>query len=153
MAPTGPARGSTRWWRAGAGGTLLALVLAACGSDPGDTGRDPGDDQGSGPAIATFEVAGGEQFKVEMATPELAEHARRLLQGEQLSAIPLGFVVRNDSSVNAPWSWHLDPNRFEFAFATVEVCDGIPSDVETSLVTSDMYCPWSAKVIAVEPAG
>jgi hypothetical protein len=130
---------------------MVALVATACGADPGDTGQDPGNDQGSGPAVATFQVAGGEQFKVELATPELAEHARRLLQGENLPAIPLGFVVRNDASVNTPWSWHLDPQRFEFAFATVEVCDGIPSHVEQSLVTSDMYCPWSAKVVALDP--
>ena len=142
-----------KWWRAGLTALALAAVVAAgCGSDPGDAGRDPGDTGGSGPVIATFEVAGGERFKVELATPELADHARRLLQGESLSAIPLGVVVRDNPSVNEPWTWHIDPDRFEFAFATIEVCDGIPSDVEKALVTSDLYCPWSAKVVAVDPA-
>jgi hypothetical protein len=132
---------------------LLALAAAGCGADPGDSSSDPGHTGSSGAAIATFEVAGGERFRVELATPALADHAQRLLRGEAVSSIPLGFVVRSGSDVNAPWTWHLDPSRFEFAFATIEVCDGIPSDVEKALITSDMYCPWSAKVVAVDPAG
>jgi hypothetical protein len=46
----------------------------------------------------------------------------------------------------------MDPDDFEFAEVTTEVCDGIPSDVESGLVTSDRYCPWSAQVVAVDPA-
>jgi hypothetical protein len=155
MARTGPTgAGATAWrYRGLVALPLLAMVAAGCGADAGDAGRDPGDTGDSGALVATFEVAGGERFKVEMATPQLADHSRRLLQGEQISTIPLGFVVRGDSAVNGPWTWHLDPSRFEFAFATIEVCDGIPSDVEKALVTSDMYCPWSAKVVAVDPVG
>jgi hypothetical protein len=96
-------------------------------------------------------VAGGERFKVELATSELVDHARKLLAGENISAIPNGLVVRDDPGVNAPWTWHIDPANFEFAFATIEVCDGIPSDVDKGVITSDMYCPWSAKVVAVDP--
>jgi len=99
--------------------------------------------------VATFEVAGGETFKIELATPELEAHARALLAGENLSAIPNGLVVRDSSGVNAPWSWHIDPASLEFAFATTEVCDGIPSYVEDEIVTSDYFCPWSAVVTAV----
>ena len=32
----------------------------------------------------------------------------------------------------------------------VEVCDGLPSDVEQGLITSDHYCPWTAEVIAID---
>lgn len=114
-----------------------SMVLAGCAPSP----RLP---------VATFEVAGGETFKVELATPELEQHARALLAGENLSAIPNGIVVRDSLGVNAPWSWHIDPATLEFAFATTEVCDGIPSYVEDEIVTSDYFCPWSAKVIAVD---
>jgi hypothetical protein len=67
-----------------------------------------------------------------------------------VSVNPVGTVVRDEPGPNAPWSWHIDPATFEFAFATTEVCDGIPSDVEDGTITSDQYCPWSAKVIAVD---
>lgn len=148
----------------------LAGVAVACGADgpdaapettpappetttaPPTTDGSPATTEGAGSefAVATFEVAGDETFKVELATPELEEHARALLAGENISAIPLGTVVRDDPGVNAPWSWHLDPATLEFAFATTEVCDGIPSFVEDGTVTSDQYCPWSAEVIAVD---
>jgi hypothetical protein len=134
---------------------LLALtVLAAgCGSDA-DTAEASApietvvsDDR----AIVTFEVADRETFRVELTTSDLVAHARGLLAGENLSAIPLGTVVRDDAGPNAPWTWHLDPATVEFAFATIEVCDGVPSDVENGTVTSGQYCPWSAEVIAVDP--
>jgi len=100
--------------------------------------------------IATFEVAGEETFSVELATPELVEHAERLLAGEDVAAIPLGTVVRDDPGPNAPWSWHLDPATLEFAEVTIEVCDGLPSYVEDGTVTSDQYCPWSAKIVSID---
>ena len=83
-------------------------------------------------------------------TPELVDHAERLLAGEPIAAIPLGTVVRDSPGPNAPWSWHIDPATLEFADMTIEVCDGLPSYVEDRTVTSDQYCPWSAKVIAVD---
>jgi hypothetical protein len=128
--------------------TLTAL--AACGDD-GPDGNDGSGNGGTRTAVvATFEVAGQETFKVELAADELVEHAQQLLDGESVAAIPLGRVVRDDPGVNAPWSWHLDPTTFEFADATTEVCDGLPSFVEDRTVTSDDYCPWSAEVVAIE---
>jgi hypothetical protein len=119
--------------------------LTGCTDDgPSSGGENPG------AAVVTFEVAGDETFKVELATPELVEHARQLLNGESIAAIPLGTVVRDDPGVNAPWSWHLDPATVEFAEATVEVCDGLPSYVEDGTITSDQYCPWSARVVELE---
>jgi hypothetical protein len=125
----------------------LVLPLAACGEDDSDAGG-----VASGRAVATFEVAGGERYKVELITPELVEAAQKMLSGEEDQQIPNGLVVRDDPGVNAPWTWHIDPAEFEFAFATIAGCDGIPSDVEKQVITSDRYCPWSAKVVAVDPA-
>jgi len=114
-------------------------MLVGCGDD-GPAAANP---------VATFEI-GGETFRIELTTPELVDHARRLLAGEEVAAIPNGLVVRDDPSVNAPWSWHIDPASLEFADMTMEVCDGLPSYVEAGTVTSDRYCPWAAEVVAVE---
>ena len=100
--------------------------------------------------VATFEVAGGETYRIELATPELVDHAERLLAGEPIAAIPLGTVVRDSASVNEPWSWHIDPATLEFADITVEVCDGLTSYVEDRTVTSEQFCPWSARVISID---
>jgi hypothetical protein len=116
-----------------------AVLLALTGCAP----------QAAQPVVATFQVAGDETFKVELATPELIDHAKQLLAGDDVAAIPSGTVVRDDPGVNGPWSWHIDPATLSFADATIEVCDGLPSYVEDGTVTSDHYCPWSATVIAV----
>ena len=107
----------------------------------------------SGPTVATFEVAGQGTFKVELATPELIQHAKDLLAGSEEGRIPIGKVVRDDPGVNAPWSWHIDPSTLEFADQTIEVCDGLPEYVEDGTVTSDYYCPWSAEIIKLEGPG
>ncbi len=99
--------------------------------------------------VATFQVV-DETYKIELTTPELQEHAQQLLDGEDVAGIPNGVVVRDDPGVNAPWSWHIDPSTLEFAELTIEVCDGLPSYVEDGTVTSDHYCPWSAKIVSID---
>ncbi len=103
------------------------------------------------PVVVTFQVAEDETFKVLLTDPADIAIARQLLAGEDAPGIPNGRVVR-ETGVNEGWTWSLDPADFEFADTTIEVCDGIPSDVEAGLVTSDRYCPWSALVTAVDPA-
>lgn len=133
-----------------AAAVLIAGSVAAGCADDGPIAAPP-TTAASGHAIATFEVAGNETFKVELATPELVDHARQLLAGDDVAAIPIGTVVRGDPGPNAPWSWHVDPATLEFADMTIGVCDGLPSLVESGTVTSDQYCPWSAKIVAVDP--
>lgn len=115
----------------------VAAVLALAGCAP------------AGNPVATFQVV-DEQYKVELATPELVAHAEALLAGEDVASIPLGRVVRDDPGVNAPWSWHIDPATLEFADMTIEVCDGLPSFVEDETVTSPDYCPWSAEIVSID---
>ena len=140
----GASRGPRRAARAIAPITLLLLGLAGC-SGAGDPSAAP-----EAPGVATFEIE-GQRFRIELSIPELVRHAKRLLEGEDVAAIPVGRIVRGDPSVNEPWSWHIDPQTLEFADLTTEVCDGLPEFVEDGTLTSDTYCPWLAKVVAVEP--
>jgi hypothetical protein len=105
----------------------------------------------SGGIIVTFEVNEGERFRVLLTDPVDQEAATRLLDGAEGPDIPNGRIVRQ-TGVNEGWSWSLDPADFEFAELTTEVCDGNPSDVESGDLTSDRYCPWSARVVEIEPA-
>ncbi|MET0144995.1 MAG: hypothetical protein ABW328_09450 [Ilumatobacteraceae bacterium] len=147
------ASGVSRARRVGAvvAAVCVAAALAACSDDGPQIGGDNGDGSGVDPYVATFQVV-DEQFKVELVTPELIDHARELMAGGQDGRIPLGTVVRGDPGVNAPWTWHIDPATLEFADMTIEVCDGLPSFVEDATVTSDQYCPWSAEIVALDPA-
>ena len=124
---------------------LTTLLIAACG---GGGNASPGADA---PVIVTFEVV-DERYKVLLTEPADIDIARRLLAGEAVPSIPNGRVVR-ETGVNEGYSWSIDPNDIEFGDVTIEVCDGLPSDVEMGIVTGDRYCPWSAVVLGVEPAG
>lgn len=122
-----------------------ALLLAACGGPgPGGSG------DASGPVVVTFEVI-DEQFKALLTDPADIDIARRLLAGEDAPGIPNGRVIR-ETGVNVGYSWSLDPNDFEWADATIELCDALPSDIEAGIVSGDRYCPWAAVVIDVQPA-
>lgn len=100
--------------------------------------------------VVTFRVADSEQFKIRLTDPTDIEVARKLFAGSEAPRIPNGIVIRGSSDINAGYSWHIDPDTIEFADVTTEVCDGLPSDVEKGLITSDRYCPWSAEVIAID---
>ena len=129
---------------------LAALVAAACGSG---SGTSPEPSAATGPIVVTFEVAGGERFRVLLTEPADIDIANRLAAGDNdAPSIPNGLVLRGQTGVNEGFTWSLDPNDFEFADVTIEVCDGVPSDVEAGLVTSDRYCPWSAIVARIQPA-
>ncbi|MBX3100234.1 MAG: hypothetical protein KF761_11725 [Salinibacterium sp.] len=119
---------------------LAAMVLSGCTAQ-------------TGPTVVTFKIAGQETYRIELITPEQIQHVKDLMAGGETGRIPIGTVVRDDPSVNAPWSWHIDPTTLEFADQTIEVCDGLPSYVEDGTVTSDSYCPWSAVPIKLEGPG
>jgi hypothetical protein len=124
---------------------LAPLLIGACGEGGSSSaGADA-------PVIVTFEVV-DERYKVLLTEPADIHTARRLLAGENVPSIPNGRVVR-ETGVNEGYSWSIDPKDIEFGDVTIEACDGLPSDVEMGIVTGDRYCPWSAIVLGVEPAG
>jgi hypothetical protein len=127
----------------------IALLAAAAAGACGSPGSNPS--QNAGPVVVTFEV-GDERFKALLTEPADVDIAQRLLAGDDVPSIPNGRVIR-ETGVNAGYSWSLDPADIEFADVTVEVCDGLPSDVESGAISGDRYCPWSAVVVAVKPAG
>lgn len=126
--------------------TFILFTLAwltACGESAIATPQKEG-------VVVTFRVADVEEYKIRLTDPADIEIARKLLAGEEAPSIPNGVVVRGDPDVNTGYTWYIDPESVEFADLTVEVCDGLPSDVEKGIITSDRYCPWSAEVIAID---
>lgn len=101
----------------------------------------------SGSAIATIRVA-GEQYRVLLTTSAQIGAARAAQAGGRAS-IPNGRLVAG-AQVNTGYSWHVED--VEFAEATIELCDGLPSHVQREGPTygGGRYCPWSARVVALE---
>lgn len=133
---------------------LVLAVVSACSGGGSGPSPSPSPTPSPSPAgvVVTVRVADAETFRILLTEPDDIAVARDLLAGRQAPGIPNGRVIRGDPGVNAGYSWHLDPNDFEWADMAVEVCDGRPSDVERGAITSDRYCTWAARVIAVEPA-
>ncbi len=95
---------------------LLALLAACDESLP--NGPSPA-------ALVTFRVQ-NESFRVLLTSSEQVDAARAAQSGGP-ERIPVGRIVQG-TQVNTGWNWHLD--QITFAFATIEVCDGLPSHVE-----------------------
>jgi len=119
------------------------LWITACGESASATPQKEG-------VVVTIRVADVEEYRIRLTDPADIEIARKLLAGEEAPRIPNGVVVRGDPDVNVGYTWHIDPESVEFVDITMEVCDGLPSDVENGIITSDRYCPWSAEVIAID---
>jgi hypothetical protein len=122
---------------------VLILGSAACVSPTPPPPEEAG-------VIVTFLVAEQEEYKIRLTDPMDIEFARQLLNDEAAPSIPNGLVVRGESDVNLGYTWHIDPDSVDFVDVTTEVCDGLPSDVEQGIITSEYYCPWAAEVIAIE---
>ena len=117
----------------------LGLLAASCGSDsptPPST-------------MATVTLAvGSEIFRVALTTPEQVAAARAAQAGGRARS-PNGRIVAG-TQVNTGWTWHLED--VAFAEATIELCDGRPSDVERQgpAFGGGRFCPWRATVIRIE---
>jgi hypothetical protein len=124
----------------------LSAMLVGCG------GRAPSGQPAPTPGVVvTLRVADAEEYRIHLTDPDDIGIAQKLLEGESAPRIPNGRVVRGEPDVNVGYSWHIDPTSVEFADITTEVCDGRPSDIEKGVISSDRYCPWSAKVVAIMP--
>lgn len=125
--------------------TTLVLALSVAGT----ISCDDSPTAPTAPAVVTFQV-GSESFKALLTTDEQVEAAEAAQDGGKAS-IPVGRIVAG-GDVNTGYTWHLE--GVEFAEVTVEVCDGVPSDVEKAGTAfgNGQYCPWTAKVTRIDPA-
>jgi hypothetical protein len=128
------------------------IISAACGgpASPSDSGRDL-----AGGVVATFAV-GSDQFKVWITNPAAVARVEALRRGEGGGSIPNGRIARGAGRAahNAPYSWHLDPEDIQIVDATIELCDGSPNYVQANVAEYvdriGRYCPWGAKLMAVQ---
>jgi hypothetical protein len=129
-------------------GALALLVGPVAAASA--TGQ-PADEAG---IIATFgaEHWGNNTFKVRFTDPEQIARVRANYAGtEEFSSFPNGLVDYSGPAENTGWSWHL--RDVQMVEVSTEVCDGQPTDVEAHAITSPYYCPWSARVVAIQELG
>jgi hypothetical protein len=134
-------------------GIAPALLLAGLGSIV-----QCGAPDAPGRADAIFQVRAcrgssrapdGEVFRILLRDSGAIAQARALI-GSGNRRIVAGSLAQGNGGFNAPWSWHLDPDTVRFPEVAIELCDGCPSDVETSGGSwgNGAFCPWSSEIIA-----
>ena len=110
--------------------------------------------EGVDPVVATFETADGSTFRALLERPEDIARAEAALESDGQAGIPSGALAEGDGGINAPHAWHLV--NVELADVTIELCDGtatmVDEDLDYWLNTVGQFCPWSATLIALEPA-
>jgi hypothetical protein len=76
------------------------------------------------------------------------------LMEENEQRIPAFGALRDGTDCDPQWTWYPAPGGMEFAEATIALCNGCPSDVESDKAywfeTVRQYCPWSAQLVAVD---
>jgi hypothetical protein len=124
----------------------LATTLAALGTIACDDDSPTAPSEG---ALVTFRVV-NETFRVHLTTDEQIRGAELAL-GNGPAKIPNGRIMTG-ADVNEGYNWHLVD--LTFAEATIELCDGKPSDVERAGVSfgGGRFCPWSARVVSIDYA-
>ncbi|GLY94636.1 hypothetical protein [Actinoplanes sp. NBRC 103695] len=101
--------------------------------------------------VVTYEHPNSSTFKAVLTDPASIASARAQLAGTEGDAThPHGTIVYGAANENTGWTWHLDNTRQ--VEQSIEICDGTPEDVESHSITSDSYCPWNARVIALQDA-
>ncbi len=98
-------------------------------------------------ALVTWEVT-GERFRTYLLRPADVARVKDAIRLGESAGIPIGRIYRG-TQVNVGHRWHL--RNVKLADATIELCDGRPSDLDADLSywvdTVKRYCPWGAEPV------
>lgn len=127
-------------------GLICLLILALFGC------RQPTQTL-SGGILVTFDVV-GETYKIFITDTETIAEVFAVQNGQSRATIPNGKIVPQPVFYNEPWSWHIDPQDIHMAEMTIELSDGLPSQVEADLDywanTVGRFSPWAAEIVQIE---
>jgi len=124
--------------------TVLGLAAASVPALAAEAGS-----AASTAVVATFTTRGAQVWRATLTDSTAIVSARAQLAGtEKIPTFPHGLIVYGTANENVGYSWHLENVRM--VQVSMELCDGRPSDVEARRLSSRFYCPWGAKVIALQ---
>ena len=121
---------------------LLLSVAVAC-TPPAGPPPAPG---------ATYLVkVVDEHFTLRATSPAVVAELDAALAADR-SGVLGGALRRGGGGFNAGHDWHIDPATVFVADLAIELCDGLPSDLDADIDywvdTVGSYCPWAAQVVA-----
>ena len=86
----------------------------------------------SGGILVTFDVE-GETYRIFITNKDTIEEVFAAQRGDSQATIPNGKLINSSVAYNQPWSWHIDSEDIHMAENTIELSDGLPSQVEANL--------------------
>ncbi len=91
-----------------------------------------------------------EQFTMFVTDPLTIQLAVANFEGRN-QMHPTGRIMAGNGGFNQPWEWQFIPESIRMAEVSIEVCDGLPSYVNSHLndFISVGYCPWSGQIIQI----
>lgn len=97
---------------------------------------------------ATFRV-GTETFSQQITTSTAMADAIAVWRGQSNKRIPTGQLACQCTGWNCQWRFRIRPETLVMANAAIELCDGMPSYVDSHCPTfgGGQYCPWQAQLI------
>lgn len=123
-------------------------------SEPSSDGGGPSGDcaMRTGGAFIAFRIA-DETLTVWSTAGAFIDASIESLAGGD-PRVPVFARIVGGADCDQTHAWHLDPAMMSYADVTIELCDGRPSDLDGALEywmnTVRVYCPWSARVTAVD---
>ena len=137
---------------------IAASLAGACATDPAS---EPATSESEaalstcvgcslpvGGLYATFQVT-TETFKQHITSTAGITGALAVWAGKSSATIPVGTLSCKCTGWNCAWDFHMEPKSITFTRAAIEICDGIPSYVNShcSDFAFGSYCPWLARMI------
>ena len=116
--------------------TLLLLIsfffVAGCGSAGGDAPSPPAERK------FLFGIRlyskGDQDFVAVSSRPEvISKVLKELERPVSERTLMINGAIDRGNDGNRKWSWHFKPDDWDLAEISMEVCDGLPSDVENGL--------------------
>jgi len=119
------------------------------------------DDENGGAAddrLATFrfslrvDPAGAEDFIAQTRDPFVIDSCRAELSRPKENRLTHihGVIARTNGGKNLAWSWRFVPGEWRLVDFSMELCDGLPSQVEARtgywIDTLQVFCPWNSYV-------
>lgn len=139
----------------------IVLAMAIVGAPWCDAFGQPCTGTTTVPALVTVRTAGPEAFVVRVVDQAVLDGMIDICLGVSADKIVIGALRTGNAGYNrdplngSTWSWHLDENSIVLAEVAIELCDGLPSFVESNLQTwvetVGDFCPWSSQIIAIQP--
>jgi hypothetical protein len=108
-----------------------------------------------GGILATFQVQ-GEEFHVWITNADTIRELISLQADMPMKSTLYGPILKGsgENNHNAPYAWHLDPEKTQLIDHSPSSCNAKPDQVEKSLTrflnVIQFYCPWSAILVHID---